>query len=321
MTDHFFVEPHSQYPAHAQIAEQIRFACVRQRLRPGDPLPSIRRFARQLNVGAGVVRRAYRELCELGLLIADTRRFVVGPPAGGAASSAALVNLSARQCDRMAAWARTHRMSAVGLGRFLLRTALVQEAASPSYLYVDSTAAAAARSVAGVSRAWGIPVAGVSLAEFVQRWCGAAPDVSAVLVGQHLYDEVAEAAKGLASRVFSVRVRLDERLCRRIRRLPAASEVLLVCPDDRFPQTSLTMLRHCAEALGARRRFRAVRIGEVPDLDRLVGARSHGMVIFAPPVWDTLPARMRRSGAAAAAFCEPDPRSLEETRIAAGVLL
>ena len=246
---------------------------------------------------------------------------MVGPPAGAAASSAALVGLGARRCDRMAAWARRNQLSAVGLGRLLLRTALVQEAASPAYLYVDSTAAAAARSVAGVSRAWGIPVAGVSLAEFVQRWSGAARDVSAVLAGQHLYDEVVGAAGGLASRVFSVRVRLDERLCRRIRRLPASSVVLLVCPDDRFPQTSLTMLRHCAEALGARRRFRAVRIGEVPDLDRLVGARSHGMVLFAPPVWDTLPARMQRNGAVAPAFCEPDPRALEETRIAAGVLL
>ncbi len=320
MTD-IFVEPCDPYPAHVQIAEQIRLACAQRQLRPGDPLPSIRRFARQLNVGAGVVRRAYRELRELGLLMTEARRFVVGPPAGAAASSAALVGLGVRRCDRMTAWARQHRMSAVGLGRLLLRTALVQEAASPSYLYVDSTAAAAARAVSSVSRAWGIPVAGLSLPEFVGRRPGAVRDVSAVLAGQHLYDAVVAAAGGLASRVFSVRVRLDDRVCRRIGRLPAASVVLLVCQDEGFSQTSLAMLRHCAEAFGLKRRFRAERRGDIADLDRLVADRRHGMVLFTPPVWDTLSARTRRNGAVAPAFCGPDPRSLEETRIAAGVLL
>ena len=320
MTD-IFVEPCDPYPAHVQIAEQIRLACARQQLRPGDPLPSIRRFAHQLHVGAGVVRRAYRELGELGLLMTEARRFVVGPSAGAAASSEGLVRLSARQCGRMTAWARAHRVSAVALGRLLLRTALVQEAASPSYLYVDSTAAAAARAVSSVSRAWGIPVAGVSLPEFAGRRPGAVRDVSAVLVSQHLYDAVIAAAGELTSRVFSVRVRMDDRLCRRIGRLPAASTVLLVCQDEGFSQTSLAMLRHCAETFGLKRRFRAMRLGEIRDLDRLVADRRHGMVLVTPPVWDTLSARTRRNGAVAPAYCGPDPGSLEETRIAAGVLL
>lgn len=77
----FFVDPNNPLPAYAQLKDQIKLACAYQELRPGDVLPSIRVLARQLSVGDGVFRRAYRELRELAILGTEHRGHVVVTPA------------------------------------------------------------------------------------------------------------------------------------------------------------------------------------------------------------------------------------------------
>jgi DNA-binding transcriptional regulator YhcF (GntR family) len=315
------VESHSQVPAHAQIKDQIKFACLHQELKPGHALPSIRRLASQLNVGDGVVRRAYRELHEMGLLVTEGRKHVVGMPAVAAASKAGVVRASTEQCDRMLAWATANHLSAISLSRLLLRQALVREIASPSYLFIDICKLAAERSADKVSKAWGIRIAGVSVGDFTDRWSNNVGDVTAVLVNECLYEDVIEVVGEITPRVFSIRIRLDERLRRRISKLPMRSTVLIICSDEDFSRTGRAMLRHCEQLFGSRWRFQAKKVGEIPDLPRLIRTQRYRLFLFSPLVWEELPTRVKRMVAVAPAFSEPDPQSLEETRIAAGVLL
>jgi len=60
------VDRASSLPPWIQIKEQIKVAYTVGRLQGGDLLPSIRALAKQLGVGEAVVRRAYRELTDLG---------------------------------------------------------------------------------------------------------------------------------------------------------------------------------------------------------------------------------------------------------------
>lgn len=320
MTD-ILVQPHSQIPAHAQIKDEIKFACVHQKLKPGEALPSIRRLARLLSVGDGVVRRAYRELREVGLLATEGRNHVVGKASLAAASKIDVVQTSAEQCDRLITWARESRISAIALSRLLLRHALVREIASPSYVFVDICRSAAEKSAAKVSKAWGIRVVGESVGDFTNLWSNSARDLSAVLVNQYLYEDVIDVAGEIAPRVFSVKLCLDERLRRRISRLPARSAVLLGCSDEDFSRTGRAMLRHFEHLFGKRWRFQAKKVSEIPDLTGLIRARRYRLFLFSPLVWESLPARIKRMVTVAPAFSEPDSQSLEETRIAAGVLL
>ena len=145
------IDPHGLIPAYAQLKDQIKFACAHQDIKPGDVLPSIRVLARQLNVGDGEVRRAYRELCEAGLLATERRKHVVVSPALVSASQAGLVRASIKRSNRLIAWAAQHRLSAIALGRLLLRQALARESASPSYLFVDICRLAAETSAARTS--------------------------------------------------------------------------------------------------------------------------------------------------------------------------
>ncbi|WP_019190297.1 GntR family transcriptional regulator [Levyella massiliensis] len=58
----------SEVPLYRQIEAQIKDAILRQELKEGDPLPSIRRFAGDLNVSVLTIRRVYSELEDEGLV-------------------------------------------------------------------------------------------------------------------------------------------------------------------------------------------------------------------------------------------------------------
>lgn len=286
-------------------------------------MPSIRELARQLRVGDGVVRRAYRELRDLGLLLTKDRNHVVAGSTEVAAAKMDLVRASTEQCDQLIEWANEHHLSAIALSRFLLRQASARENASPSYVFVDVCRLAAEQSASRISRAWDIRVAGMSVGDFTTRWRTGARNLSAILVNQHLYEDVMTVAGEDAARVFSVKVRLDERLRRRISRLSPRSAVLIVCADEDSAGTCRAMLHHCESVFGQKRRFQAKKLSDIPNLIRLLQARTptFRLFLFSPIVWETLPTRIKRMVTVAPAFSEPDSQSLEETRIAAGVLL
>src|SRR5438128_2579469 len=64
----FVFQKNSPLPAHTQITEQIKVALLLGNLRPGEMLPSIRDLEKELGVSRNIVRKAYMELEELGIL-------------------------------------------------------------------------------------------------------------------------------------------------------------------------------------------------------------------------------------------------------------
>lgn len=316
-----FVDPHSAIPTYAQLKDQVKFACAYQELKLGDVLPSIRALAHQLNVGDGAVRRAYRELREAGLLTSEHRKHVVVLPALVTASETVLMKTSVERCDRLIGWARDKRLSAISLGRLLLRRALARETASPSYVFVDVCKLAAEESVAKVSKAWGIKVGGVPVADFAGFWNDKGRRLSAVLASQYVYEDVMETVGEATRRVFLVKMRVDERLQRRIGQLPARSALVYVGSEEDTPRAGEAILQHYEHVAGRKRRLDMRKVSEIHDLTSFVLAQPYRLFLFSPLVWEKLPARIQRMAKVAPVVSEPDLRSLEETRIAAGVLL
>lgn len=62
------VEKDSSVPIYVQLAERIRLLMHEGKLKPGDPMPTVRALAVQLAVNANTVARVYRELQAEGLL-------------------------------------------------------------------------------------------------------------------------------------------------------------------------------------------------------------------------------------------------------------
>jgi GntR family transcriptional regulator of abcA and norABC len=82
----------SEIPLYAQIRDAIRVEIHRGRLKPGDRLPSVTTFAKQLGVTASTVLRALEELVQDGEVVSQVGcgTFVAEPGPAGAPSGASL---------------------------------------------------------------------------------------------------------------------------------------------------------------------------------------------------------------------------------------
>lgn len=83
------VDRESDTPLYIQIRDQVRRAVAEERLKPGDRLPPVATFARQLGVTAATIRRAVEDLTADGLVESHVGRgtFIAAPcgPAAGQA--------------------------------------------------------------------------------------------------------------------------------------------------------------------------------------------------------------------------------------------
>jgi GntR family transcriptional regulator len=64
----FQVDFQAGKPVYLQLADQIRYAAASGRLRPGEPLPSLRPLAEELRINRNTIARAYAELEAQGII-------------------------------------------------------------------------------------------------------------------------------------------------------------------------------------------------------------------------------------------------------------
>src|SRR6266516_204564 len=64
----FQVDFQAGKPVYLQLADQIRYAAASGRLRPGEPLPSLRPLAEELRINRNTIAKAYAELEGQGLI-------------------------------------------------------------------------------------------------------------------------------------------------------------------------------------------------------------------------------------------------------------
>src|SRR5438309_4917069 len=64
----FQVDFRAGKPVYLQLADQIRYAAASGKLRPGEPLPSLRPLAEELRVNRNTIAKAYAELESQGVI-------------------------------------------------------------------------------------------------------------------------------------------------------------------------------------------------------------------------------------------------------------
>lgn len=120
------IELNSQRPIYEQIAAEIRALLVSGELAAGSPLPTVRRFALDLNVHHNTVATAYRVLAAEGWLDLRRRRGVrvlprTRPPKCTPGANAK--NIFNRELTRLLAKAATDGVSPGTLVRHLVNSA------------------------------------------------------------------------------------------------------------------------------------------------------------------------------------------------------
>lgn len=58
----------SSKPIYEQIVEQVKFHVMKEYLKPGDSIPSVRKLALELKITPGTVSKAYQELERQGII-------------------------------------------------------------------------------------------------------------------------------------------------------------------------------------------------------------------------------------------------------------
>ncbi|MDR1108459.1 MAG: GntR family transcriptional regulator [Spirochaetaceae bacterium] len=66
---HFSLDPNNGVPIYRQIIQQVEYAVLSGRMRPGDRLPTIRSLAIELKINPNTIARAYGEMEIRGILI------------------------------------------------------------------------------------------------------------------------------------------------------------------------------------------------------------------------------------------------------------
>jgi GntR family transcriptional regulator len=64
----FQVDFQAGKPVYLQLADQVRYAAASGKLRPGDPLPSLRPLAEELRINRNTIAKAYAELETQGII-------------------------------------------------------------------------------------------------------------------------------------------------------------------------------------------------------------------------------------------------------------
>lgn len=316
------VDRDSSLPPYVQLKEQIKLAYTVGQLKQGDVLPSIRALAGKLGIGEAAVRRAYTELRELGLLSTEHRKYVavnrnlITPPNMESVAADATV-----ECRRLLAWAHKQGLSTISLARLLVREATASETSHPSYLYLDASLSSAEQFAKTIAATWEIKVVGMSIEQVRQLPSEDLRRYTAILVNYYRYESLLTVLGGRRKCVYPVKLRVGRRLINRIRRLPAGSRVLMVFAEEDFTRMGRPVVESYRALVGTKWLFEPIAFGRISDLAAVADSGTYGLIIVSAHVWDRVPEKARRSANVALVQNELDMQSLEQVRIAAGILV
>jgi GntR family transcriptional regulator len=212
-------------PAYLQLKEQVKIALALGKLRPGDMLPSIRRIEEELGIGRMLVRKAYCQLQEAGLVaIVHGRGAVVtgyGSPNGRTAAKVGA--LVARFVDAL----RREGIDALSFSRLFHQRLLAAHSNAPRILCVDSSEILARELGRQVQRLLGVPVLTTSVPGLRKLRRGLPPDVR-LIVNYYYLEDARRILKGRRNALFPVSWDYAPVFLERLRSLPIGSRVLLL---------------------------------------------------------------------------------------------
>ncbi len=323
----FSIEQDSSVPPHVQIKERIKTALAFGELRPGDILPSIRDLEQELGIGRAVVRRAYLELQDCGILeIRHGRRVSINQflqiRADGAITRQ-LQELVATTLER----ARKLNVSYSSFAKLLLIRATELDRKRLSCLFVDASKTLAEGIARQISRLWEVPISGACIDDLPGLLRSEQHHIHRIIVNYYRYDEVAGLVKRLQRRehaeVVPVSVRFSAEMIKQVTSLPASSRVLLVAEDSEYRRHGRQpFVEAYKEVFGKHDIEFAVRpVSSFPDLKQIAAKNGYALTIVSNSIWERLPGALRKVRGITHPRVEVDRTSLEQARIGAGVIV
>lgn len=282
----------ARIPAHVQIEEQVKVALALGRLRPGDVLPSIRAVEEDLGIGRMLVRKAYQQLQEAGLVrIIHGRGAVV---TGQARANGRVTEKAEGLIERILGDLRREGLDPVTFARILYQRLLAEDARTPRLLCVDSSEVLARELGEQIQQALGVRVRTAGIARLRRLRATVTPETQ-VLVDYYYLADVMKSLKGRTGGIYPVSWDYEPAFIERVRSLPMGSSLLLLFYESSLKEQG-TLL--AIEALLDRIKERELKVEVkavegVGSLARLARSR-YEAVIVSNRVWDEHAAVLER---------------------------
>jgi DNA-binding transcriptional regulator YhcF (GntR family) len=270
-------------PAHVQLEEQVKVALALGKLRPGDLLPSIRNVEEELGVGRMLVRKAYQQLQDAGLL-----RIIHGKGAvvtGHARSNGHVTEKAEALIQRLVGDLRREGLDPVTFARILHQRLLAEDARAPRILCIDSSDVLAKELGQQIQQALGVHVKTMGLPRLRRLKGSVAPDTQ-VLVDYYYLADVRRILKGRAG-IYPVSWDYEPTFVEKLRSLPLGSSLLLLFFESSLKEQGTLLAIDALLDRVKEREFKVdVRAIETTrPLTRLVRSR-YAAVVVSNRVWD-----------------------------------
>jgi len=323
----FVIQQDSSIPPHAQIKERIKMALAFGELRPGDTLPSIRDVEKELGIGRAIVRRAYLELQECGILeIRHGRRVCVSDDVQLRAEPGATRQLQ-QLVEKTMRELRKLNVSNSSFAKLLLMRALEADRTRLSYVVADTSKSLAEEIAQQISRLWEVPIHGASFAELPDLLRSEQHHIHRIIAFYYRYDAVSALVKryqkGEHAEVVPVSLRFSDDMVEQVTTLPVSSRVLIVTEDDEYRRHgSQQPAQAYTEAFGKHDLEFAVRpASSFRDLKNIGVQNGYKLTIVSNSIWERLPAIVRKAPHVTHPRFVVDRNSLERARLSAGIIV
>jgi len=314
----FIFQRNSPLPAHTQIAEQIKVALLLGNLRPGEMLPSIRDLEKELGLSRNIVRKAYMELEELGIL-----RMIQG--------KGVMVNKNLKykedkeflqNCEKLVEATRK-RCQQMGLifssfARFLYQRAVEMEQELPPLLYVDMSSELASERAEQISQMLNVTVHGMSLDGLKElKKTGTLQPGTNIVCNYYRFDEVGKILRGQKVQVIPLRMTLGDETKKKLNQLPAGSKVVFIFDEADQPRLGLILEDY-------RRAFEEHHLDfvsrSVKDLPRVMKSDDFAEVLVSNRIWQSIGEDIQHAYNVTHPIMEFDPSSIEESKMQLGII-
>jgi GntR family transcriptional regulator len=221
----FHYDADAGIPAHVQLKEQVKVALALGSLRPGDLLPSIRKVEENLGVGRMLVRKAYQQLQDAGLV-----RIIHGKGAVVTQQPRANGRLTVKAeevIQKLVETLRKKGLDPLSFSRLLQQRLLAKDFRAPRILCVDSSEVLARELGQQLQQALGVHVRTTSVPLLRKQRSTITPETQ-VLVSYYYLEDVRRIVGRRTKRILPVSWDYDAAFVERLRSLPLGSRVLLL---------------------------------------------------------------------------------------------
>ena len=317
----FYIEHHSSTPYHAQISDQIKVALLVGWIRPGDMLPSIRDLERETGISRNIIRRAYVELEQKGILKLTHGKGVRVVADLKYPSDSGYVKRCVKLCGETLV--RGQRLGLLGssFARLLYQMALQEECLAQCLYYVDMIPSLAEERAQQLSSSWMVTIKGITVEDVPGILPAPNGKKVKIFTNHYRYGEVSSIVAGRDAEVTALRLKFSQAMINRMNHLPKAASVMVLMSERDFSWYGGVILSEYEENFPKWINFQVMAVKDMQDLNRQAKSGKYNLVLVSNRLWESAPPEIKKNPLFARPRLEIDVRSAEEARITAGVLI